>query len=379
MMRSFAVSCTRWRSSSSVGRSAQCRSSSTSSTGTDAAVVRSHPVTASNSRARSDSGSVRMRCRRPGTRSASSGTRRASSPANGAEPRGRRTSSASSSWNRSASTNGWYGEPELLVAAAGEHERALVARDQRDLGGEARLADPGLARERARRAATLSPLPSTPSTSRSSSRLRPDESERRRRRQHRWQRRLDRAIATWTTGSQRTSTAGTGPGMPLSSRSPHLELVAAAAAGEVAHDLGAQDLAALGRGLEPLRLDHREAEAVVALEGDVADADADPHLDALGLAPPVVDVDGLLDRDRRGHRVDRGRERGHHAVAGVLHDRCRGCVSMASRTNMSCVAAQARRPPPRRCGPVATVDPTTSVNSTVAVSTRLAAPVIPGE
>ena len=98
-----------------------------------------------------------------------------------------------------------------------------------------------------------------------------------------------------------------------------LELVAAAAAREMPHDLGAQDLAAVGRGFEPLRLDHRQAEAVVAVEGDVADADADPHLDALLGAAAVVPVDRLLDRDRRGHRVDRRRERGHHAVAGVLH------------------------------------------------------------
>jgi hypothetical protein len=83
-------------------------------------------------------------------------------------------------------------------------------------------------------------------------------------------------------------------------------------------DLRGQDLPALGGGAEPGRLDDRSAEAVVILEDDVTGADPDANAQRRA-AGPVVALDGLLDGYRRRHRIRRPAERGHEAVAQVLH------------------------------------------------------------
>ena len=59
------------------------------------------------------------------------------------------------------------------------------------------------------------------------------------------------------------------------------EHVAAAATRHELHHLGAEDLPGSRGGLQPLGLDHREPEAVVVLEGDVTDRQSDAHLEPL--------------------------------------------------------------------------------------------------
>ena len=99
-----------WRSSSMVGTSAQCRSSSTSSSRCPLAAWSSSRTTASKSWWRSRSCSLRREAVADASAGPSSGTRLASvsAPASGS-----RTSSVRpgrfAAYSRSASTNGWYG------------------------------------------------------------------------------------------------------------------------------------------------------------------------------------------------------------------------------------------------------------------------------
>ncbi len=119
---------------------------------------------------------------------------------------------------------------------------------------------------------------------------------------------LDRDRAQWFVESLQVEHPDVGEG------------VGAAPARHDLHDIGAQDLTGLSRDFQPLRLDHRQAEAVVAFEGDVATRQADPHLEWLGAGPSVVVGDRLLHRDGAGDGVGGTRERRHHAVAEMLDD-----------------------------------------------------------
>ena len=83
------------------------------------------------------------------------------------------------------------------------------------------------------------------------------------------------------------------------------------------HDLGREDLAAVGRRAQACRLDDRVAEVVAVVFGHLARAQAHPDRQRLHRAP-VVGVDALLDADRAGDRPARARERHHEAVAQVL-------------------------------------------------------------
>ncbi len=88
-------------------------------------------------------------------------------------------------------------------------------------------------------------------------------------------------------------------------------------AGEETYDVAEQDLATVGVVAQARGFDDRCAEAVVVLERDVARAQPDAHLQ-VGAAPTRQPVDRLLDRDRGAHRLGRGREDDHEAVAQRL-------------------------------------------------------------
>ena len=152
-------------------------------------------------------------------------------------------------------------------------------------------------------------------------------------------------------------------------RTDRPELVAAPPPRHASHHRRAQDLAGGAGRLESLGLDHRQAEAVtVLLDGDVADAQADAHLDPLAVGRPVVPVDGLLDGHGGTDGVGRSRERGHHPVTGRLDDPASGCVDRVAHQTVVGVAQVVglllADPGPQ------SVDPTRSVNRTVSVSTR---------
>ncbi len=89
-------------------------------------------------------------------------------------------------------------------------------------------------------------------------------------------------------------------------------------AGDGLHHVGGQDLVAVGEGAQPRRLDHRFAEAVVALQAHVpgGQAGADGQLRLAALA--VEAVDRLLGGPRRRHCVAPGPEGGHEPVAEAL-------------------------------------------------------------
>ena len=135
----------RWRSRPSVGASAQCASSSTSSTGRRRLTPSSRSVTAVCSRWRSVSGSARPASAGRPRASPRSGSSRASSPPVGRARRAARRGRVTRASCSSASTNGPYGGVHDRVAGAVEDERAAVGGLGRELAHEPALARAGLA------------------------------------------------------------------------------------------------------------------------------------------------------------------------------------------------------------------------------------------
>jgi hypothetical protein len=86
----------------------------------------------------------------------------------------------------------------------------------------------------------------------------------------------------------------------------------------------------LRSGLQPLRLDDREAEAVLTLHRHVPRRDPDPHAEQLRERHPVmpasvVRIEVLLHGNGRGEGAGCAREDGHHTVTGVLDDPAATC------------------------------------------------------
>ena len=81
------------------------------------------------------------------------------------------------------------------------------------------------------------------------------------------------------------------------------------------------DAARLGQLLQPRRDVDALAVPVLALDDDIAEVDADPHVDAAVLAHPVVALGHpALQVDGARHRVDDAAELGQKAVAHQLED-----------------------------------------------------------
>jgi len=94
--------------------------------------------------------------------------------------------------------------------------------------------------------------------------------------------------------------------------------VAGPRAREHTHDVGDEDLVALGGGAETGRLDDGRAEPVALLEGGIAGTDAHTHLHRAGFAGAVA-MHSLLHRDGSGDGVARRVVGHHHRVADGLH------------------------------------------------------------
>ena len=95
-----------------------------------------------------------------------------------------------------------------------------------------------------------------------------------------------------------------------------------ATAGEAAHEVVAENLAAVGRVAQTGRGDDGRAVTVAVLPRHVARADADAHVDAVVVARLAIGaVEGTLDLVRRVHGLGRGAERGEDAVAEPLDHR----------------------------------------------------------
>ena len=156
---SVAAARTRWRSSWSVGRSAQCRSSSTSTSGPLAPISASSAATASKNRWRW--ASSLLAAQRADARSA----RRAELRQEhrelgraGAQPRSERLQRRAARPPAQHLDERLVGSEPLLVEAPVEHDRAALVRATTQLGRQAGLADPRVPREQgqpARAAACL--------------------------------------------------------------------------------------------------------------------------------------------------------------------------------------------------------------------------------
>jgi hypothetical protein len=143
------------------------------------------------------------------------------------------------------------------------------------------------------------------------------------------------------------------------------EAVPAAPARQHPHDVGDQDLPALGLRAEPGGLDEWQAVRVVALPRDVAGADADPYANRGRARPLPLGGDRLLDRDGRGHRVGGAGKRRHDAVAEVVVERAAmGGDGLAQRPWWVRRCASARSTP---SWVRSSVEPTRSVKRIVAV------------
>ena len=117
---------TRWVSSRAVGLSAQCRSSSSSTTGHERDACASREPAASNSRNRWPSGSPPSARRSSGSRRASSGTSRASSASRGTELVVQHLRRDVRGVPTERLDERLVGDQHLLVAAAEQHRRALA-------------------------------------------------------------------------------------------------------------------------------------------------------------------------------------------------------------------------------------------------------------
>ena len=101
--------------------------------------------------------------------------------------------------------------------------------------------------------------------------------------------------------------------------------MAAATARQDAHDLGDEDVTAIGGTAEPGRLHHRRAEAVTVLEGHVTGRD--PHADRkLELVVAGVQVDRSLHGHSGSDGLGRAGEHDEHAIAEALDHRAAVCL-----------------------------------------------------
>ena len=264
-----------WRSSVSVCLSAQCRSSSTSRTGDvvgqhrDARRHRLQAACSARSRHRSTPGS-RM-----------SGKRRRSSGTSSDELGPMALGSAARPGRRRAvldemgdGLDPWLvGDAQLLVAPAVEHDRPLAVRLDRQLGGQAGLADAGFAGEE--RDASFPGGRCLEGLVERIGLFRPD---RRAARSMSGRRRSGTAMAASGAGPAptRTVTDGTGSGTPRSSRSPIDSKRVIGLAGHHRGELAGDDLPGLALRAQASRLDDRLAEVVAVLLGRVTGGDPDP-------------------------------------------------------------------------------------------------------
>ena len=149
--------------------------------------------------------------------------------------------------------------------------------------------------------------------------------------------------------------------MPLSWCSPRSSKARPEPGDEVLDRRRDQDLRRTGEGADPGADVHGDAADIGAQQLDLAGVAAGAHLEAQGL-------DRLADALRALHGPGRPVEGGEEAVTGGLRPRCRGS-GRAGRARSRCAARAARSSRRRRARTALSVEPTTSVKSTVA-STR---------
>ena len=203
-----------------------------------------------------------------------------------------------STTNASASTNGWYGTP----SSSSQRPKSTVmpcACTRRASSADSRvLPMPGSPDEQHHRPLSRRPRGATAASSVSSSGWRPMNGNRAPGSSPAGKGSPPRS--TRARGSHSTRTVGERLGQALElERADRRELVVGARAGDDAHDVGAEDLAALRLGAQAGRLDHRRAVEVVVLQAGVAQARARPARrsgSALALVPLV---DRLLHRRPR--------------------------------------------------------------------------------
>ena len=206
---------------------------------------------------------------------------------------------------------------EFLVAAAVEHERALVVSTARGRGNERRLADPGFptyeddapasrplgVREcvEQERALVLAADEGRICGQREAGRERKAHDLRAGERSPRDRVRLQRRVETLQV-----------------ERTQGLEHVAAARRRENSHDVARDNRRAFGDPAQSRRFDHGRSEVVVVFGLDLPERDPDAHEERFGGAP-VPGVEALLHLDGRIEGGARRREHHHEPVAEILH------------------------------------------------------------
>ena len=261
----------------------------------------SRSTTASNSSSRSVSGSVAVGGGASGARRASSGTSRASSPPWRATCSTITSSPTLGTIERSSSVHGAWGAATCSSQRPSTTSAPSSWAWPRELRREPGLADARLAREQDRGGAIdLRALPRFGEPEplvftrreRELAALPPQRRGKRRRgADRRGPRHLERDDRL-------------GEALQLDLADEH-EAELGAAAGEAAHEIVAEDLAAVGRVAQPGRGDDRRAVAVAVFPRDVAGADPDAHLDAAVVARPG----GWRGRSPAGSRARRSRPR----------------------------------------------------------------------
>ena len=206
----------------------------------------------------------------------------------------------------------------VLVAATEHHERAFFMSLPRELGGQPGLADARLAgQEHGGGAIHLRALPrlgqAKPLGFACCERQLPE-------------------LAPQRRGKRRRGTEDRGPGhferddgigkpLQLDLADEH-EAELGAAAGQTAHEIVAEDLAAVRRIAQSGCSHDRRAMTVAVFPRHVTRADSDAHLDTTIVATlPIRPVDRSLDLVRRVHGLGGGAERRQDPVAEPLHHR----------------------------------------------------------
>ena len=221
-------------------------------------------TTASNSSKRADGPASSKRPLRPAGKSGPSGPVPVSTAA---------MSSSSPTTSENAIANGWYGTASSLSHAPGEHQRTVGVRPVGDLGEEPGLADPGCARDQHRcRSARLHRVPASehrgelvaPADQREAA------IQRERRRDRTGQRVVDRVDHPedrhrLVEALERVRADG-------------VEFGVDAPLAEPLDQVGRQDLAGSGHGLQPRALDDRDTVDVVVFLDHLAHAEPDPDL-----------------------------------------------------------------------------------------------------
>ena len=207
-------------------------------------------------------------------------------------------------------------DAELVVAAAEQHRRALGVREAGDLGGEAGLADAGLAGEQRERAVAVRRRRATSRDEHLELGLPTDErdpgadGERRRE---------GRAVPEVAGGRlPLDAQRGHRVGEALEVEGPDVgEPLGGPGTRDEAHDRAAEDLVAPGGRAQAGRLHHGGAVEVAVLVPAVTEAQPDPHVD-LVVEVLVPGEHGLLHRHRAGQALGRAEEGRHGAVAHRL-------------------------------------------------------------